>query len=218
MKTILGVSLLAASITIAAIAGTTGSATPPADHSGRPGQAFRHAKMAVVAERLGLNDAQKAKLKELRQQTATAVQAVQANTSLTEAQKAAQIKSLRGNARDQMRAVLTDDQRAKLAELRSHPRMLNGLAMHRMHLAMLARRLELTPDQRASIRDIQVKTMAAVKPIRADSNLTTEAKRAKVRELVQASRAQVRGLLTPEQQTKLERMRRRLLAPLGPLG
>jgi len=57
-----------------------------------------------------------------------------------------------------------------------------------------------------------------VNPIRADASLTPEAKRAKVRELVEASRTEIHGVLTPEQEAKLQRIRRRLLAPLGPLG
>ncbi len=179
---------------------------------------FHRAKMAVVAHQLGLSDAQKAKLKDLRRQTASAVKAVRENGSLTDEAKAAQIKTLRQSARDQMRTVLTEGQRAKLAEIRSHPRMLNARAMQRMRLGLLARRLELTPDQMAGIRDIRAKTLAAVKPIRADASLSPEARQAKVRELVQGSRAQIRALLTPEQKAKVQHMRRRLLAPLGPLG
>jgi Spy/CpxP family protein refolding chaperone len=218
MKTFLGISLLAVTVTIATLVAVAEPAAPAAGRAPARGEAFRHAKMAVIAQRLDLTAAQKAKWKDLRQQTASAVQAVRANNDLTEEQKTAQIKSLRQSARDQMRAVLTADQRAKLGEIRSHPRMLNALAMHRMRMGLLARRLGLTSEQMAGIRDIRAKTMAAVKPIRADASLTPDAKRAKVREVVQAGRAQIRALLTPEQRAKVERMRRRLLAPLGPLG
>jgi Spy/CpxP family protein refolding chaperone len=174
--------------------------------------------MAVVAQRLGLTDAQQAKLKELHQQTAAAIQGVRANNALTAEQKQTQIKTLRDGAREQMRAMLTDDQRAKLAELRRHPRMLNALTMHRMRMGMVAHRLGLTADQKARIQEIREKTIAAVKPIRADTSLSREARRAKVREQVEASRADIRGLLTPDQQERLQRIRQRLLAPLGPLG
>ena len=88
----------------------------------------------------------------------------------------------------------------------------------RVRTGMVAKRLGLSPDQRAKIRDIRTKTAAAVQPVRTDASLTPEAKRAKVRELVEAGRTELRGVLTPGQQQKLQRIRRRLLAPLGPLG
>jgi Spy/CpxP family protein refolding chaperone len=174
--------------------------------------------MSIVAGRLGLTAEQKAQLKTIRDQTAEAVKAIRANAALTADQKRAQAVAAWKTSREQMRALLASDQQAKLAQIKSHPGRLNALAVSRVRMGLLANRLGLTPDQRAQIRDIHTKTVAAVNPIRADASLTPEAKQAKVRELVEASRTEIHVVLTPEQEAKLQRIRRRLLAPLGPLG
>ena len=200
--------------------GSTGDPTagPGAAGHTRWANAFHRAKMGVIADRLGLTADQRTKLKAIRTQTASSVQAIRANSALTAEQKQAQVAAARMGAKTQMKAVLTDEQLGKLAFIRSHPRHLNELATRRMKMGMAANRLGLSPDQRAKIRDITQKTAAAVKPVRQDPNLTPAAKREKVRQLVDASRTEIRGVLTAEQQDRLQRMRRRLLAPLGPLG
>ncbi len=183
-----------------------------------PRAAFRHARAAVVAQRLGLSDAQKAQLKNMRSQLAAAVQGIRANHALTAEQARAQIAAARKASREPMRAVLTPDQQTRLAQMRSHPRMLRAMTLRRMRMAAVARRLDLTADQRTQIRDIRRQTLTAVKGIRDDAKLTPEQRKAKVREIVQNSRGQIRGVLSPDQQQRLQRMRRRLLARLGPLA
>jgi len=189
----------------------------PGGHA-RWAAAFHRAKMGVIANRLGLTADQRAKLKAIRTQTGSNLQAIRANGALTAEQKQAQLAAARQGAKAQLKAVLTDEQLGKLAFLRNHPRQLNELATRRVKMGMAANQLGLSPDQRAKIRDITQKTAAAVKPVRQDPNLTPAARREKVRQLVDASRTEIRGVLTAEQQDRLQRMRRRLLAPLGPLG
>ena len=198
-------------------AGDAPASSVPGGHA-RWAAAFHRAKMGVVADRLGLTADQRAKLKDIRTRTASSVQAIRANSALTAEQKQAQVAAARQGAKAQMKAVLTDEQLGKLAFIRSHPRQLNELTTRRVKMGMAANRLGLSPDQRAKIRDITQKTAAAVKPVRQDPSLTPAAKREKVRQLVDASRTEIRGVLTAEQQVRLEHMRRRLLAPLGPLG
>jgi Spy/CpxP family protein refolding chaperone len=197
--------------------GAAAAPTGPDGHA-RWARGFEKAKMSVIANRLGLTAEQRTKLKAIHTQTAAAVQAIRANSALSAGQKQAQIASARQGAKAQMRAVLTDAQRGQLAFLRSHPRRLNLMAARRLRMGVMANRLGLSPDQRAKIREIAAKTAAAVKPVRHDASLAPEAKRERVRQLVAASRTEIRGVLTPEQQQRLQRMRRRLLAPLGPLG
>jgi len=217
MKTNLKIGICAVVLAGAVGLGAAAAGDGAGGH-GRWGKAFRHAKMSVIANRLGLTADQRTKLKTIHSQTADAVKAIRGNSALTADQKQTQIAAARQGAKTQMKAVLTDEQLGKLALLRSHPRALNRLAVRRLRMGMAANRLGLSPDQRAKIRDIATKTAAAVKPVRQDQNLTPDAKRQRIRQLVDASRTEIRGILTPEQETRLQRMRRRLLAPLGPLG
>jgi hypothetical protein len=217
MKKLLGIGVVAAVVAIAAGLNAAGVGVAPATRA-RWSQAFHRAKMNVIAHKLGLTADQRARRKAIRGQTAEAVKAIQANGALTLEQKQTQVAAARQAGRAQMGAVLTDQQKGRLAFMRSHPARLNALAAHRVRVGMVANRLGLSPDQRAKIRDINARTAAAVKPIRMDASLTPDAKHERVRQLVEASRTEIRGILTPEQQHRLNRMRRRLLAPLGPLG
>jgi len=217
MKTFLGISLSAAVIAIAACFGAESAGVVPSVRAQWP-KALQRARMSIVAERLGLTVEQKTQLKTIRGQTAETVKAIRANDALTADQKRAQAVAAWKTSREQMSALLTPDQQAELAQIKGHPWRLNALAVSRVRMGLLANRLGLTPDQRTKIRDIRIKTVAAVNPIRADASLIPETKRAKVRELVEASRTEIRVVLTPGQEAKLQRIRRRLLVPLGPLG
>jgi Spy/CpxP family protein refolding chaperone len=217
MKTFLGISVVAAVVAIAAGLYAAGDGAAPKAGARWP-QVFRQAKMTVIAQKLGLTSDQRAKLKAIRGETAEAVKAIQANSALTPEQKHAQVAAARHAGRAQMGTVLTDEQKGRLALIRSHPARLNDLAAQRVKRSMVANRLGLSPDQRTRIRDISTKTAAAVKSTRTDASLTPEAKHERMRQLAEASRTELRGILTPEQQTRLNRMRRRLLAPLGRLG
>ena len=79
----------------------------------------------------------------------------------------------------------------------------------------IAQRLGLSADQRAQLKAARVKTAAALKAVRADTGLTPEQKKTKVRETVQAARTEMRGVLTPEQQKQLNKIQAHLRARLG---
>jgi Spy/CpxP family protein refolding chaperone len=180
----------------------------------RQEQSVRHAKMEIIGQKLGLTDAQKASLKTLRSQSADAIRAIRANPALAPEQMHAQVVAARNAAREQMRAILTPDQQARMAEIMSHRGRLNAEAVHRVRMGMLASRLGLTHEQRAQIKSIHQKMIAAVTPVRADASLTAEQKQAKVRELRKAGRDETRAVLTAEQQHRLNRIRQRMLGPL----
>ena len=172
--------------------------------------------MGVIADRLRLTGDQRTKIKAAWRQTAEAAKAIRANAALTAEQQHEQIAALRKSTREQMRAMLTPEQQTKLAEIRNHPRMLHALAVRRVRAAAVANRLGLTTEQRAKIHNIRGATRAAVAQVRSDPALTPEQKRAKVRVLVKANRLEARGVLTPDQQKKLDGMRGHFQARLAP--
>ena len=88
---------------------------------------------------------------------------------------------------------------------------LGGLLQRRAAIRrQVLHRLKLSDDQKAQLKAGQAKTRDAVKSIRADTSLTPEQKKAKVRETLQTARAEMRGVLTPEQQAKLDQIRQHL--------
>lgn len=97
----------------------------------------------------------------------------------------------------------------------NHPR-LRALMQRRAAIRQrIAQRLGLSADQVAQLKSARAKTVAAVKAVRADSGLTPEQKKTKVRETVQAARTEMRGVLTPEQQKQLRKIQEHLRARLG---
>ncbi|MDE3084773.1 MAG: hypothetical protein KGJ37_06100 [Verrucomicrobiota bacterium] len=217
MKTFFRFSLAAAGLAVVTLTHAQ-NATPAPSASPQHMQALRHAKETVVAEHLGLTSDQKAKMKAIRAQTSEAVKTVKANTTLTPEQQHEQIAVLYKSSHDQMTALLTPEQRGRLAEIMSHPQLLRAMVKKHLRMEQTLKQLALTPEQRTKIHDIRRQTAESVKSIRADATLTPEQKKAKAHEAMRTSRDQVRGVLTPDQQKKLNEIRQRLLAPLGPFS
>ncbi len=78
-------------------------------HAGHPG-----GKLANMAAKLDLTDAQKAQLKPLIKAQHQQAKAIKADNSLTPEARKSQLKALRQTTRSQMLPILTPDQQAKL--------------------------------------------------------------------------------------------------------
>lgn len=74
-------------------------------------------------------------------------------------------------------------------------------------LKMLSERLDLTADQKAKLQPILKAERDALATLQNDQSLTREARREKVREIMESRAAQIRAVLTPEQQAKLDALR-----------
>ena len=71
----------------------------------------------------------------------------------------------------------------------------------------LAQKLGLTANQIQLLREARINAVNNVKALRADTTLTPEQRRQRVREIVKSAREQMRGILTPEQLTTLQELR-----------
>lgn len=87
-----------------------------------------------------------------------------------------------------------------------HPR-LRALMQRKAVRQRIAQRLGLTADQITQLKATRANTVAALKAIRSDTSLTVDQKKAKARETLQSARAQMRGVLTPDQQAKMGKLR-----------
>ena len=77
----------------------------------------------------------------------------------------------------------------------------------RQHMEMLARKLNLTDDQRQQFRQIGQRTRQQVMSIRSDSSLTDDQKKEKLQALRKQSHQEMFAILTPEQKEQLKQMR-----------
>lgn len=76
------------------------------------------AHLQMLTEKLNLTDEQRTKLKPIFQDQAQQLKAVHDDTSLTPEQKTAKTKAIHASFHDQINAVLTPEQQAKLKEMR----------------------------------------------------------------------------------------------------
>lgn len=79
-----------------------------------------------IAAELGLTDSQKSQIKAIRQAARTERDAIRNDTKLTREQKRAQMKELHAATRAKVEAVLTPEQRQKLAALRAQHKANRG--------------------------------------------------------------------------------------------
>lgn len=73
----------------------------------------------------------------------------------------------------------------------------------------VAKALGLSADQKATLKADHAKTASAIRSIRTDSSLTRDQQREKLHAARQSARAEMRGVLTPDQQQKLDTMKAR---------
>ena len=74
----------------------------------------------MLAEKLGLTEEQKTKMKELREETRSQAKAIKENEALTAEEKAAQLKTLRESRKAKVAEILTPEQLEKLQEMRDN--------------------------------------------------------------------------------------------------
>ena len=91
----------------------------PEQWSGRRAAAQRQRQhMAMLAEKLGLTDAQKAQFQQIGQDMRKQGMAIRQDSSLTDDQKKAKMQELRKESHKQMFSVLTPEQKEKLKQMR----------------------------------------------------------------------------------------------------
>jgi Spy/CpxP family protein refolding chaperone len=86
-------------------------------------------------------------------------------------------------------------------------RMGGGPPSPQQHLDHLSKMLNLTDDQKTKIKPIIEDTDAQAQNLRKDTSLSPQDRHAKMRDLHDKSMTQIRGLLTPDQQAKLDTMK-----------
>ena len=89
-------------------------------------------------------------------------------------------------------------------------RPLRALQQRRALQQQIAKKLNLTAEQRTQLKASRAKTAAAVKAIRADSTLSADQKKAKTREVMQAARTELRSVLTADQLKKWDKLQKKL--------
>lgn len=150
-----------------------------------------------LAGELELTDDQRAQMRTIHQETREQMRA------LRESGDRSAMRQLRRSVHDRIQSVLTDAQRAELAELRAqHARRRLSRRVERM-----TERLELSPTQAEQIRGILRHSASQRRALREQARLDESSPREAMRALRESTRAQIRSVLTEAQATQLDEMR-----------
>ena len=184
---------------IAALVIAAGSIAVAKVESGKAGQGN-----CMMQERmmnaLGLTDVQKAKINSICETYKPQLQTLRNDTKLTPDQKKAKLQDIRKLMRGEISAVLTPDQQKKFDQMKAR------MNDKREGIQSALAKLGLTDDQNAKIKSIFESHKGEMKAIRDDASLTKDQKMVKTKTLHETIVGQVKGVLTPEQQKKLDDM------------
>ncbi|MCU1222851.1 MAG: hypothetical protein JWQ42_944 [Edaphobacter sp.] len=112
-------ALCTATLCAAPMMAQDSSATPPATqdnmggHGGRGGRMGEERQLSMLTKKLNLTPDQVTQVKAIDDDTMAQAKAVRDDTSIAQADKRAKMMEIRKASQDKIRAVLTDDQKAK---------------------------------------------------------------------------------------------------------
>lgn len=192
MRSPLALLVLAAAVMALII--SIAQAEPPQGAQGRhPGE-----MMQRMTRELGLTDQQKASIKAIMDEHRTKLDALMAS-NLPQDQKQAQRLELRKQMRAGILAVLTPEQRVKAEKMWEAGKEL------RKDFVECWQELNLTPDQKSSVKSIREQAAADAKAVWADKSLTDQQKHARIAEITEKARQGALALLTPAQKEQLKK-------------
>lgn len=201
-------SLVAAGLLIAGVASAQ-TADTTAQHHGFGGRKIamqRHGRANPFAK-LNLTDDQKAQMKAANEDYRKQLSTLQSNNSISLGDYKTQLAALHKSHQDKVKSILTDEQKKQLADRRQDA----AKRIHRARAANLEKmkqNLNLTDDQVAKIKAQREGLQTKLKGIRENSNLLPDQKKEQMKELFAQQKEQMKTILTPDQQTKLDSLRK----------
>ena len=182
-------------------------APPPGQSANKP-----HHDMLEQFADLNLTDDQKAKIRSILMNAKQQMQALRADTTLTEDQKKEKQRQIRQDTMTQVTAILTDEQKAKLKA--AHP---GESGPGKGHGAMSdLTYLNLTADQQSQLEKIKAGARTQLEAIKADTTLTEPQKKEKAKPIFEAAVQQFIAILTPDQQKLFKEHQQLSAAPPAP--
>lgn len=192
--------LVLVGVVFAAVSGL-GAAEPPPERNPL-------ARMEALRGKLGLSEEQWEKLQPLLKQEGEKVREILSDASLSQEQKRAKAKEATMEGRKQFTALLTPEQREKLAvEMKNRPGRLGGpVGDQGQRMAELKQKLELSDEQVEKLKPVLAEEGPKLRALREDKDRTPEERRA----AFEASFERIASGLTDVQREKLrEEMRAR---------
>ena len=175
-------------------------------------RAFKHHEIAkhhhgMLAKELNLTDAQKAQLKSNHESFRQKMQELNKNESMTLKDFRNQKFALRKQQRASMVAMLTPDQKAKMAQLKA-THMAKKQEHFAGHLAKIKTQLALTDDQVARLKEQHDAMHTRMMAIKENQSLSREQLRDQLTALKKETKEQHKKIFTDDQLKKMEEMKK----------
>lgn len=170
-------------------------------------QAFDKDMLAILTP---TQRAQVMSQRQIRAQFQKDVAALQADKTLTDAQKRDRFEALRQAANQKALATLPPDQRARVEKQQQ------AASARQAEVKRLAQELQKseTPTQEKQVHEIGLKAGAQVQAVIADKSLPPASKTAKIKDLEKQAQAKINTLLTPSQRAMYAHIQSLVSAPL----
>jgi len=165
--------------------------------------AIAQSSQKQAMEEVGLTEKEMAQVKEADQTYKNAVKALHKNEELSKPEKGAQTKELREKRKASISQIMGEERYKKFQELTAEKRTVKKGQRD----AAIAE-LNLSEEQEEKLKEIRRKYQEEGIALRMDKNISVENKRAKAKELRKAQAADMKTVLTPEQYTKYQEMKK----------
>lgn len=163
-----------------------------------------------MMKQLNLTEEQQRQVRDLRQGEMATLKKLRADSGLTPEARRARMKTIRDEHAEKMKQILMPEQNNKLQELRKQRK---GAMKDQAKQSAEARRemmkqLNLSEEQQRQLRELRQGGMTAIKKLRADSTLSPETRRDRLKTMHGEHVEKMKQVLTPEQYNKMQEFRK----------
>ena len=178
-----------------------------AQETGKMDHKNYHHGRAMMLKGLNLSEAQKEQIKTYRQNTNNQLIELNKNEDITVKEYRARKAAILNTQKEQMEKVLTAEQKNQLAQNKAERKATRELAASK-RIGKMKSRLNLSDEQVTKIKATHEAAMAKAIAIRENNQLSPDEKKQQLMSLRQEQRNNITQVLTPEQITKMEEMKK----------
>ncbi len=174
----------------------------------------RGAHQKGMMKDLNLTDAQKAQMKANREEMKVKLDAIKANTSLTDDQRKQQKEALMLEQKAKMESILTTEQKAKMATSSLGQQGKDRKDGKRGHegrgkgFEKMKTELGLSNDQATKLKALNEQSHTQMKAIRENTSLSEDVKKEQMKAVKENAKTQRQSILTAEQIKKMEELKK----------
>jgi Spy/CpxP family protein refolding chaperone len=191
-----------------AIAGLSASAQERREMKGeKHGMHKMQGQKRDMMKDINLTDAQKAQLKADRELYKSKMEALRKDENITVKEMKARQKAIHDEQKAKMEALLTPEQKAKIAADRTNMEA-SRRQMDGKRAGMMKEKLGLSNEQAERLKAHNQEVHSKIKSIQDNQNLTAEQKQEQIKAVKEASKTQRKSILTDEQLKKMEEMKK----------